>query len=401
MPACGKVAKSPPIGDISLQLVPDWMRFLLLRFNLTVWIGLRENELHMTRRLWIGLAFAVALVAIAAFAWHHFLGGGDSDARDSALALIPADSDSVVFADIAQLRTAPFFTALGDWVPQAQQVDADYAKFLQDTGFDYQRDLDRVAVATIKRGQTTEFFAIGDGRFDRKKINTYISEFGTHDKKDGREVFTAPLKGSSRKISFVFLHQNRIAITDDPDLSSLLRNSLRGSDAIQWRERFDRLGGSPIFAVFRQDAEIGSQLAARSANGGQAQQLASLLDQLQWITLAGVPEQDRLRVVVEGECPNDATAHDLADVLNGIRVFAQAGLNDPKVRRQLDDQTREAYIELVHGADVARIDRGETKSVRLLLEVTPEMVKSARFSTPAPENQPSQQQEPPAKSRKK
>jgi len=76
-------------------------------------------------------------------------------------------------------------------------------------------------------------------------------------------------------------------------------------------------------------------------------------------------------------------------------------LNDPKVRRQLDDQTREAYIELVHGADVTRIDRGETKSVRLLLEVTPEMLKAARFSTPASEPQPTRQEEAPAKSEKK
>jgi hypothetical protein len=355
----------------------------------------------MNRRLWIGLALAIAIVATAAVALHRFFGGSETNARDSALALIPGDTNSVVFADVAQLRTAPFLAELGDWLPKPQQIDADYAKFLQDTGFDYERDLDRIAVGAIKRGETTEFFAIGDGRFDRKKINAYISQFGTHDKKDGREVFTAPLKGSSRKISFVFLHQNRIAITDDPDISSLLRNPLHGTDANEWRERFDRLGGSPIFAVLRQNAEVGSQLAARAANAGQAQQLASLLNQLQWITFAGVPEENRLRVVVEGECPNDATARDLADVLNGIRLFAQAGLNDPKVRRQLDDQTRESYIELVHGADVTRIDRGETKSVRLLLEVTPEMLKSARFSAPMPEPQPSRQEEPPTKPKKK
>jgi hypothetical protein len=384
-PICFKVANFPS-GPAQFDAV-HWIDDSTLRFL----FSLREN----------GLIVVFALVAIAAVALHHFFGSGETDARESALALIPADADSVVFADVAQLRTAPFFSELGTWAPQPQQVDADYAKFLQDTGFDYERDLDRIAIATIKRGETTEFFAVGDGRFDRKKINTYISEFGTHDKKDGREVFTAPLKGSSRKVSFVFLHQNRIAITDDPDLSSLLRNPLRGTDASQWHERFDRLGGSPIFAVLRQDAEVGSQLAAHTANGGQAQQLASLLNQLQWITFAGVPEQNRLRLVVEGECPNDGTAKDLADVLNGIRLFAQAGLNDPKVRRHLDDQTREAYIELVHGADVTRIDRGETKSVRLLLEVTPEMLKSARFSNAVAEPQPSRQEEPPAKSKKK
>ena len=338
----------------------------------------------MYRRVWIGLLAVLALVGAGAFTLRHFFGSGLGDTRESALALIPSDSDSVVFADITQLRGAPFFSALGDWVPQPQQVDAEYAKFLHDTGFDYERDLDRVAIVMIKRGQATEFFAIGDGRFDRKKINTYVSQFGTHDKKDGREIFTAPLRNSSLKISFAFLHQNRIVLTDDPDLPSLLRNPVRGTDAKEWRERFDRLGGSPLFAVFRQDAGVGSAIATHTPNGGQAQQLASLIDQLQWITLAGVPEQNRLRVVVEGECPNDATARDLADVLNGIRVFAQAGLNDPKVRHQLDDQTREAYIDLIHSADITRLDRGETKAVRLILEVTPEQVKTARFSTPTP-----------------
>jgi hypothetical protein len=170
---------------------------------------------------------------------------------------------------------------------------------------------------------------------------------------------------------------------------------MHGTDASQWRERFDRLAGSPVFAVFRQDASVGSQIAAHTPNGGQAQQLASLLDQLQWITLAGIPEANRLRLVAEGECPNDATAHDLADVLNGIRIFAQAGLNDPKVRHQLDDQTREAYIDLIHSADIARLDRGETKSVRLVLEITQEVLKASRLSpapaqTTVPSPQPSQ-----------
>jgi hypothetical protein len=359
---------------------------------------LRENELRMNRRLWIVLLVAAAVIGIGAFALHHYFSSDLGDPRESALALIPADTNSVVFADFKQLRTAPFFSTLSNWVPQPQQVDAEYAKFLRDTGFDYERDLDRVAIATIKRGQTTEFFVVGDGRFDRKKINAYISQFGTHDKTDGREVFTAPLKGSARKVSFVFLHQNRIALTDDPDLASMLRNPIRGADANQWRERFDRLGGSPLFAVFRQDASVGSEIAAHTPNGAQAQQLASLLDQLQWITLAGVPEENRLRLVAEGECPNDPTAHDLADVLNGIRLFAQAGLNDSKVRHQLDDQTREAYIDLVHSADITRLDRGETKSVRLVLEITPEILKTAR-STAAP-LEPAHHEQSPAISKK-
>jgi hypothetical protein len=45
---------------------------------------------------------------------------------------------------------------------------------------------------------------------------------------------------------------------------------------------------------------------------------------------------------------------------------------------------------LIHGADIARLDRGETKAVRLILEVTPEQLKAARFSTPTPAPTPQQ-----------
>jgi len=55
-----------------------------------------------------------------------------------------------------------------------------------------------------------------------------------------------------------------------------------------------------------------------------------LLDQLQWITLAGKPENDRLRVVAEGECTAEATARQLVDLMNGVVILAQLGLMMPR-----------------------------------------------------------------------
>src|SRR5260370_20711413 len=100
-------------------------------------------------------------------------------------------------------------------------------------------------------------------------------------------------------------------------------------------------------------------------------QLSALLDQLQWITIAGKPDGDRMRVVAEGECNADATAQKLSDLLNGILVLAQAGLNDSKTRKQLDPAAREAYLELVKEPDASQIDRVETKTARLELYGTP------------------------------
>jgi hypothetical protein len=241
-----------------------------------------------------------------------------------------------------------------------------------------------VAIAFTKCGDATTIFSVADGRFDRKKIETYASQTGSRMNRDGRELFLVPVSGSTRKISLAFLRNDRIALTAEANPSAPLPTIVAGEDARQWSERFERLAGSPVFAVLRQDVLTGNALAAYTPGGLQSPQLASLLHQLVWVTLAGKPEGDRLRVVAEGEFADDRTARQLDDVLNGIVVLAQTGLNGPDMRRELDPQMREAYLEILHGADISRIDRGETKSVRVVFDVTPKLLDAARTLVPLP-----------------
>jgi hypothetical protein len=341
----------------------------------------------MKRRVSVGAAGAIVLL-VAIFLAEHYWSGANSP-RESALATLPADAAVVLYADAADLRQSPFLEQLYQWAPRPQRIDADYAQFLRDTSFDYERDLDRLAIAVIKRGQDTTFFAVADGRFDRRKINAYTSQFGTHESRGGREIFTVPVTGSPRKISFAFTRQNRIALTNNGDLPALLSQPMKGVDEKQWRARFDRLAGSPLFAVIRQDAAPGAALAQRAPGGLQSPQLAALLDELLWITIAGKPEGDRLRVVTEGECPADQTARELSDFLNGALILAQAGLNGPQVRQQLDPQAREAFLEILKGAEISRIDRGETKSVRAVFDLTPKFLAAAGAASQSVPQQPS------------
>src|SRR5256885_10925111 len=46
----------------------------------------------------------------------------------------------------------------------------------------------------------------------------------------------------------------------------------------------------------------------------------------------------------EGECTAEATARQLVDLMNGVVILAQLGLNDAKTRQQLDPAAREAYL---------------------------------------------------------
>ncbi len=343
----------------------------------------------MKKRTWIGLAAAVVVLGAAVFWGYRKWGGRSGSARDEALSLMPTEASAVIFADFGELRQAPFVAHLFAWAPKPQ-ADADYAQFVTETGFEYERNLDRIAIAVEKRGENSTLFAILDGKFDRQKISAYVLKDGSAVNTDGREIFSVPVSGTAKNISFAFLKNDRIALTNDSNLAVFLDAKKRSEDVSEWRARFERLAGSPAFAVIRQDAALGAALAAQAPGGLRSPQLSTLLDQLQWITLAGKPENDRLRIVAEGECTAESTARQLVDVLNGVVILAEGGLNDAKTRQQLDPAMREAYLELLKSADVSKLDRGNTKSVRLVFEITPGFLEAARKAPPVmPDSAPS------------
>lgn len=338
---------------------------------------------EMMKRKWIGGAAALLLFSAVGIYVYQRRGTSSSSSRENLLERMPADASAVVFADVAELRSAPFVAQLFAWAPQPEP-DEDYAQFLNETGFHYERDLDRIAIALQKVGQDTAFFALAEGRFDRQKISALASKSGTVEKRVGREILTIPQNGEAKKIYLTFLSNDRIALTDRVDLGQTLVGGKRSDDGAGWRSRFERLGGSPVFAVMRQDAAAGEALTERVPGGFSSPQLSTALDRLQWITLAGKPENDRLHVVAEGECASDGTARQLADLLNGVLALAEAGLNDAKTRQQLDPSLREAYLALLKSADVSKLDRGDTKSVRLGFEITPAFLESARRASIGP-----------------
>ena len=336
----------------------------------------------MTRRRWTLWTAILLAGCVALFDVYLHLHDAGTGTREPVLSAMPPDASTVLFADLTELRRTPFAAEFYNWIPKSQ-ADAEYAQFLRETGFDYERDLDRAAIAVIKGEKESKLFAVAEGRFDRKKIEAYAFRSGTRDPRGGREIFSVPLSGSARKISFAFLSEEKVALTDAGDLAPFLAPSPNSADAREWRERFTRVAGSPVFAVMRQDAAAGSTLASRTMGGFQSPQLSALLDQLQWITLAGKPQDKTLRIVAEGECASEQTERQLADLLNGLLLLAQAGLSSPQTRQQLDPRIRDAYLDLLKGADVSRLDRRETKSVRVTFDVTPKLLEAATIAVPA------------------
>ena len=143
----------------------------------------------MTKRRWTLwtaiILLAGGLVVLDAYVHRHDAG---ATARDTLLSAMPPQASTVVFADLAELRRAPFATEFYNWIPK-NEVDAEYADFLGKTGFDYERDLDLIAVAVIKGENESKLFAVAEGRFDRKKIEAYAAQSGTRETATGARFF--------------------------------------------------------------------------------------------------------------------------------------------------------------------------------------------------------------------
>ena len=325
------------------------------------------------------IIFALFILFVAAglaFFYHPWRGSDPQSLRAQMLNLLPADSSAVIFLDLDQFRTTPFLAQLLQWAPQAP-TDEEYKQFVQASDFDYERDLDRLAISISKKAGGESIFGIADGRFDRKKIEDYALKNGKQLGNSSNRVFAVALNNSPRTLFFTFLNNSRIAWTDDSAAESESSTAPRIHIDSDWQEHFSRLAGTPLFAVFKQDSGALAGLSQQAPGGFRSPRLAELLAELRWISLGGKPEGNILRVVAEGECPSDNTARQLNDFLGGIVLLAQAGLNSPKASKQLDPALRDAYLELLRSVEVKKIDRGDIKSVRAVFYITPKLLQAA------------------------
>src|ERR1051326_4826024 len=150
-----------------------------------------------------GILVAVALGSLDAY---HRLHDAESDPRDALLQRLPGDASAVFFLNFSELRQSRFAMEFYNWIPKTH-ADADYSEFLRRTGFDFERDLQQLAVVTFGDEKNSSFLAIAEGRFDQERIQEYAAQAGTHETRGGLEIFSVALN-DGRKISLTFLSRS-------------------------------------------------------------------------------------------------------------------------------------------------------------------------------------------------
>ncbi|MGA8595294.1 MAG: hypothetical protein WB676_11180 [Bryobacteraceae bacterium] len=167
-------------------------------------------------RNWPFLIVAILLTAaVIAFVYNSARPRYGTAAR--LVGLLP-QSDAVLFyADITALRHSGFLNFLGT---AKSAEDPDYQRFVAETGFAYQRDLDAIAVASVPN----QLFAVARGRFNWQRLIQYAGEHGGHCK---NRFCQSPASQRGKWISFFPVRSDIIGVAVSADANAAYELSPR------------------------------------------------------------------------------------------------------------------------------------------------------------------------------
>jgi hypothetical protein len=326
------------------------------------------------------LLLALAAIPVAALAlWYapQMRHQARADSLPNLLELAPADSTVIAYADLATLRNSPLVQHLAS-MAQPTSVDKDYADFMRSTGFDYQRDLDRMIFAS-RPAPSTQTLVFAEGRFDHARIEQYALRSGNLENQNGHPVYVMPSGAAGKHVSIAFLADNRIDLSDGGDLSIVFAPHSESQLDPMLRERVSRVAGSPLFAV----AKTPPSPAANSSGPGQAPApavpMSAPFASLRWVNFAARPDGSAVLLSVEGECSDPEAAQKIATSLEFVRGMVHGGLADPKSRGQMKPETAAAADRLLQAVRVTT----EAERVRMLLTITPDMLSAPASPTGA------------------
>jgi len=320
-------------------------------------------------------------IVVLAAAGYYFLHRGPA-ATDSMpgtapplLSLLPPQAPYVIYANVEALRSSSFLNRLIALAPTPNE-DPEYAEFVRSTGFDYSRDLDRVAIAILPTAPLPTVVTFAEGRFDRQKIISYALRTGKAEERDGHTIYILPSSTPGGDVTVRFVAPNRIELASGPrgNPPAIVNSSDPSGAAL--KERINRVAGSPLFAVVRVDA-----VPKDAAIGTfRIDAITSSIHGVQWLTLAAAPQQQDLRVVLEGECESALDATQLNLALGSLRIMARGFLAAPGTRKQFTPQGADALTKLVKQADISATG----KRVDLAVSLTPEILDGLAAPAPAP-----------------
>ena len=289
------------------------------------------------------------------------------------VSLLPPDASYLLYANAAALRASPFIQELLRQLP-ASAEDRDYQEFVAATGFDYARDLDRLAVAIHSSEGKDSAMALADGRFDRQKISDYSLKSGQRMRQGGYEGYIITTGNPPKTAFLFFLNDTRISLSEGAPLHRL--SEMENSSPLG--ERVTRVAAAEVFAI----ARVGKIPSHAIPEGWASKEIMETLQSVSWVTFAARPAGNDMNVVLEAECETPGSARKLSWGLEGLRLLIRMSLSDPKSRQKMDPVVTALLEVITRDGKITSADR----YVRLSFVLTPQFLAAIKAPRSSPQN---------------
>jgi len=137
-------------------------------------------------------------------------------AAPDAVRLLP-DSDAVLYVNLEPVR---LLTDLGKNPPKER--DPQYEDFVRQTGFEFERDLDKAAFAihygVAGKQPETRYSEILQGNFNREKVTDYLHKLASSSEHyQDYDIYAIPVEGRTVRVALLGVDIAAVSNVDSPD----------------------------------------------------------------------------------------------------------------------------------------------------------------------------------------
>jgi len=296
--------------------------------------------MRIRRRLLIPLAVLLIVAAVALIVVLRM------HAPPEAARLLPG-ADGFLYINLKWIRT---FNATGHLPPVSREPD--YQKFVEETGFQFERDLDQAAFAVHYprswgngiAGSASEprFSEVFVGKIDSGRLTAYLKKLSSSiDDYRGFEIYNIPLEG--RTVRVVILSYDSVAVSNHPN-PDVIRGMLDRS-----RKLASPFGGPWLLRKFYRKVPLASLCFAILRV--QPAEMSSLGGLGSWSLLF----------------PKPAVAVISARYLRALHLRAEAFTDSEKDAQAITENTA-AFLSIFHAAEGSVGTQGTDADVKTFFD---------------------------------
>jgi hypothetical protein len=321
----------------------------------------------LRKQIWIVVGVVLIAAALGTVLYYR------ARSAPEAARLLP-EGDAVIYINFKPLRLANGFSA----GPVEQEPE--YAEFVRATGFQFERDLDEVAIVVHPvEGEAEQagrrFSEVFVGRFDATKLRHYLHKIAADvERYRDAEIFVIPHEG--RTVRAAILSMDSVAVSNTADSRNIrymvdryYKGALPFGGAWMLRSQYSKVPfGSVAWAIMRFPSPDGKGMALPLPGGVNFSLPADTL------TVASVRYAGSIQVKVEAFTATKKSAEKLNESAQTFLTLFRA--IETSVETRGPDADVKKFFESV------KLEQ-EEKRVTLTAEISPGFVKKI-FNEPAP-----------------